>query len=143
MTKAENPVVAATEISLDSAIERYLDASRGADESRYQRITAWRRLLNGAAPLAAITPEDIDAGMAKLASEPARVYAGKDADGHTVFRKKTGQRSGATLNRYLVALAALFARARNGQALQLAQVVPIGQCRPKCCLRSDLRQFVT
>lgn len=113
MTKAENPVVAATEISLDSAIERYLDAYRGADESRYQRITAWLRLLDGNKPLATITPEDIDAGMAKLASEPARVYAGKDADGHTVFRKKTGQRSGATLNRYLVALAALFAWARR------------------------------
>lgn len=113
MKNAENPVVAATEISLDSAIERYLDAYRGADESRYQRITTWRRLLNGTTPLATITPEDIDAGMAKLASEPARVYAGKDADGHTVFRKKTGQRSGATLNRYLVALAALFAWARR------------------------------
>lgn len=113
MTNAENPVVAATEISLAGAVERYLAAYQGADESRYQRLSAWLRLIAPTTPLSTITPENIDAGMAKLASEPARVYAGKDADGHTVFRKKTGLRSGATLNRYLVALAALFAWARR------------------------------
>ena len=106
-------VVGATELSLNTAVERYLAAYQGADESRYHRITAWLRLLDGSAPLSSITPDNIDAGMAKLSSESARVYGGKDADGNPIFRKKTGQRSGATLNRYLVALAALFAWARR------------------------------
>lgn len=90
----------------------YLDAYNGRDESRYQRITTWTRLL-GDKVFLDITPEDIDAGMATLASEPAKVYSGKDADGHAVFRRKAGQRSGATLNRYLVALAALYTWARK------------------------------
>lgn len=100
--------------TLASVAEAYLDAYQGRDESRYQRISAWVRLL-GDKPFAAITPEDIDAAMTILASEPAKVYAGKDADGHSVFRKKSGQRSGATLNRYLVALAALFTWARKSR----------------------------
>lgn len=113
MKIAENPVVAATDTSLTDAIARYLDAYQGRDESRYHRLNTWLRLLDASKPLTDITPEDIDAGMARLASEPARVYSGKDADGNTIFRRKTGQRSGATLNRYLVALAALFAWARR------------------------------
>lgn len=113
MKSTQNPVVAATEISLNTTVERYLVAYQGADESRYHRITAWLRLLDPFKPLVAITPDDIDAGMAKLTGESARVYGGKDADGNPIFRKKTGQRSGATLNRYLVALAALFAWARR------------------------------
>ncbi len=113
MKSTQNPVVAATEISLNTTVERYLVAYQGADESRYHRITAWLRLLDPFKPLVAITPDDIDAGMAKVTGESARVYGGKDADGNPIFRKKTGQRSGATLNRYLVALAALFAWARR------------------------------
>ena len=113
MKKAENPVVAATEITLDDAIVRYLAAYQGRDESRVQRLSSWLRLIDASLPLIHITPEAIDSGMAKLASESARVFSGKDADGNPIFRKKTGQRSGATLNRYLVALAALFAWCRR------------------------------
>jgi len=92
----------------------YLDAYDGRDESRYQRIGMWVRLL-GDKPFSLITPEDIDAGMATIANEPARVYSGKDADGNPIFRRKTGRRSGATLNRYLVTLSALFAWARRSR----------------------------
>lgn len=91
----------------------YLDAYAGRDESRYQRIAAWVRLL-GHKVFVEISPEDIDVAMRQLATEPARVFSGKDADGHPIFRKKdNGQRSGGTLNRYLQALAALFSWARR------------------------------
>lgn len=97
--------------SLAAVAIAYLDAYRGRDESRYQRINTWVRLL-GDQDFASITPDDVEAAMARLASEPAKVYAGKDADDQPIFRKKTGQRSGATLNRYLVALGALYTWAR-------------------------------
>lgn len=114
MNASHDPAVAAAVRTLAEVASAYLAAYDGRDESRYHRIRTWGRLLGDKA-LTAITPEDIDAAMAKLASEPARVYAGKDADGNPIYRKKTGQRSGATLNRYLVGLAALFAWARRNR----------------------------
>lgn len=110
------PVVAATVQTLAAVAAAYLDAYKGRDESRYHRIGAWVRLL-GDKPFATITPEDIDTAMARLATEAAKVYSGKDADGNPIFRRKSGGRSGATLNRYLVALGALFAWARRGRLL--------------------------
>ena len=64
------------------------------------------------------TPDDIDDGLRQLADEPARVYAGKDADGNRIYRKKgTGRRSNATVNRYFVAVCALFTWARKTRLL--------------------------
>lgn len=91
---------------------QYLAAYDGRDESRYQRIEAWIRLL-GDKPFMDITPDDIDAAMDQLANEPAQVYHGKDAAGHPIFKRKTGRRTGATLNRYLQALAACYTWARR------------------------------
>jgi len=104
--------VAAAGNTLEKISEVYLDLYRGRDTSRHHRVRAWVRLL-GDKVLTDITPDDIDAAMRTLATEPARVYSGRDAEGNSVFRKKTGQRSGATLNRYQVALAALFAWAKR------------------------------
>ncbi len=114
MNVLNEPVVAATVQTLSEVAAAYLDAYEGRDESRYQRIGAWVRLL-GNKPFPLITPEDVDAAMATLGNEPAKVYGGKDADGNPIFRRKAGQRSGATLNRYLVALGALFAWARRSR----------------------------
>ncbi|MFN3544931.1 MAG: tyrosine-type recombinase/integrase [Thiobacillus sp.] len=111
--EAENAqAVAPAGMTLSEVAERYLDDYRGRDNSRYHRVSAWTRLL-GDKVFAEITPDDIDAAMHTLASEPARVYSGRDADGNPIFRKKLGQRSGATLNRYQVALAALFTWAKR------------------------------
>lgn len=112
MSNAQNPAVAAAGHTLADIASDYLNAYKGRDESRYHRINTWVRLL-GSKVFAAITPEDIDAAMATLATEPAKVYNGRDADGNPIFKKKAGQRSGATLNRYLVALAALFTWAKR------------------------------
>jgi integrase len=98
--------------TLQDVAAAYLDAYQGRDDSRYQRITTWIRLL-GEKIFVDVIPEDVEAAMATLAQEPARVFAGKDADDNQIFRKKAGQRSGATLNRYLVALAACYTWARK------------------------------
>lgn len=116
MKEATSPAVAAAVPSLADIARAYLDAYQGRDGSRYQRIGAWVRLL-GSRPFSGITPEEIDAAMATLAAEPARVYNGKDAEGLPIFKKKIGQRSGATLNRYQVALAALYSWARRTRIL--------------------------
>ncbi len=113
MNEAENAqAVAAAGTTLAEIAEAYLDAYQGRDSSRYHRINTWKRLL-GDKVLAEITPDDVDNAMATLAREPARVYGGRDADGNPIFKKKAGQRSGATLNRYQVALAALFTWAKR------------------------------
>lgn len=124
MKDAVQTVVAATdENTLKAFAQRYLDLYDGRDESRYQRIQAWVRLL-GDKPFVEITPEDIDGAIASLASTPAKVYSGKDADGNPIFRRKTGKRSGATLNRYLVALGSLFAWVRRQRLIPRDFVSP-------------------
>ena len=114
--EAQNPVVVATGITLKEAAEEYLAAYTAADETRHQRIGTWTRLL-GNHPLQSITPELVDEALSRLANEPARVYSGKDADGNPIFKAKTGRRSGATLNRYLTALGALFTWAKKNRLL--------------------------
>lgn len=114
MNAPHEPAVAAAVSTLADVAAAYLAAYTGRDESRYQRINTWVRLLGGNL-FAAITPEEIDVALATLASEPARVYAGLDADERPIYRKKAGGRSGATLNRYLVALGALFTWARRNR----------------------------
>ena len=104
--------VAAAGPTLAKIAEGYLDAYQGRDSSRYHRINAWKRLL-GDKVFAEITPDDIDDAMRTLASEPSRVYNGRDVDDNPIFKAKGGQRSGATLNRYQVALAALFTWAKR------------------------------
>ena len=94
MNAPHEPAVGAAIQTLADVAASYLAAFKGRDGSRYQRINTWVRLL-GDKPFAAITPEDIDAAMATLAAEPAKVYNGKDADGNQIFKKKAGQRSGA------------------------------------------------
>lgn len=114
MNAPHEPAVGAAVQPLADVAADYLAAYTGRDESRYQRIGAWVRLM-GDQPFAGITPEDIDVALATLAAEPARVYAGLDADEQPIYRKKAGGRSGATLNRYLVALGALFTWARRNR----------------------------
>lgn len=103
--------------TLASAARDYLDAYRGADDNRPLRLNAWVRLI-GEKPLADISPEDVEDGLKRLTQEPARVFAGLDADGNRIFRKRgNGQRSNATLNRYFVALCALYTWARKNRYL--------------------------
>jgi predicted DNA-binding transcriptional regulator YafY len=108
--------VAAEETTLQEAISLYLAAYTGRDTTREQRLAVWVRIM-GEKPLNTITVDDVDNGMALLASEAPRVYSGLDADGNAIFKRKGTKRSGSTLNRYLTALAALFTWARKNRVL--------------------------
>lgn len=112
MNALKEPAVAAAAPTLADIAKQYLNAYDGRDTSRPHRIAAWVRLL-GDKPFTEVTADDVDAALSVLAKEPARVYGGRDADGEPIFRKKIGQRTGPTLNRYLVALGALYTWARK------------------------------
>jgi len=136
MHAALEPAVAAAVqpvMTLADAVDQYLavyalPASLGGiggrDEMRPFRLKAWARLL-GDKPLAGITPDDVDDGLRQIAAMPSRVYAGKDADGQRIFRKRgTGRRSNATVNRHQIALAGLFSWARKQRLLPRDFVSP-------------------
>jgi len=120
MNEAHEPAVApaAQSTTLADAVDQYLLAYRGRDSNRLHRLKAWVRMM-GERPLAAITPEEIEDALSRLASEPARVFVGRDADGNRIFRRKKGNglRAGATVNRYHVALSGLYTWARKNRLL--------------------------
>jgi integrase len=121
MNAPHEPAVAAAvqdhSHTLATAAGMYLLAFRGADPSRPLRLSAWVRLL-GDKPLATITPEEVEDGIKQLQAEGSRVYAGKDVDGKSIYRKRgSGIRGPATINRYFVALCALFTWARKNRLL--------------------------
>jgi len=113
----QGAAVPAASPTVAEAASAYLAAYSGRDDNRYQRVTAWSRLV-GDKPLDALSADDVDGGLRTLTAENARVFAGLDADGNKIFRRKgNGRRSGATLNRYLVALGALYTWARRERLL--------------------------
>ena len=106
------------------ALPQSLGGLGGRDEQRPYRLMAWVRIM-GAKPLMGITPDDVEEGLRQIAATPSRVYAGKDADGQRIFRKRgTGRRSNATVNRYHIALAGLFSWARKQRKLPRDFVSP-------------------
>ncbi|MGE5825418.1 MAG: tyrosine-type recombinase/integrase [Bacteroidota bacterium] len=87
-------------------IERYMAAYAGHDRTRVTTLARWAGAL-GDRPLASITDDDVFRILEEIRSEPARVYAGRDADGRPIQRAK-GLRATSTCNRYLAAIQALF-----------------------------------
>jgi len=85
----------------------YLQDYNGRDASRHHRIGWWVARL-GDRPATSLTDDDVFQGLEDLAQEPARRYAGRDIDGKKIFRARRTKRSGATVNRYHVALGALY-----------------------------------
>ncbi len=88
-------------------VSDYFAQYAGRDTSRPHRLAWWVGKF-GARPAISITDDDVFIAMEELAAQVPRRYAGHDADGNKVFRAQAGKRAPATLNRYLVALAALF-----------------------------------
>jgi integrase len=95
------PVPTLAELAAD-----YFAHYAGRDTSRVHRLAWWVERL-GDRSADSITDDDVFMGLEALAKEPSRRYAGRDADGEKVFRAMA-KRSPATLNRYHVALAALY-----------------------------------
>lgn len=87
-------------------IDAYMTVYAGRDANRAQRLLVWRGLL-GERELVTVTDDDVFHALEALAANPARVYAGRDADGRAIYKAR-GPRSGPTVNRYHANLAAVF-----------------------------------
>ncbi|TFZ03364.1 tyrosine-type recombinase/integrase [Ramlibacter rhizophilus] len=90
-------------------IDRYMAAYAGADTTRAQRLSAWSTLI-GEFTLEQIDSDVMYAGRAELSQQPALVYLGLDHQGRQIFRAKgrKQEKTPATVNRYMVAMAAVF-----------------------------------
>jgi len=88
-------------------IDEFMAAYAGKDPAIEQRLSVWRERL-GAVRLAEITDDHIFDALDRLAQEPARMWAGFDADGKPVYRRRATKKSPSTVNRYHVALSAVF-----------------------------------
>jgi integrase len=93
--------------TLRQFVDAYMSAYAGRDRSRVAQLARLCELL-GDRPFVSLTDDDVFRALEQLASEPARVYYGRDAAGSRILRAKPGLRSPATVNRYHAALSAVF-----------------------------------
>jgi integrase len=94
--------------SVGALIDLYLQHWRGRDGALPYRLSEWSTHL-GAAALATLTDDDVFHALRAIAAAPARVYAGRDVEGHPIHKLKgRGRRSDGTLNRYHAALSGVF-----------------------------------
>ncbi|OWF65687.1 hypothetical protein B6A14_07860 [Polynucleobacter hirudinilacicola] len=94
-------------ITISQAIDAYMACYQGKDESRAQRMTWWQSKI-GRFTLNEVDEDHIFFAIEELASKDARYYAGKDADGKSIFKSKNKPYAPATINRYAAAIGALF-----------------------------------
>lgn len=90
-------------------IDRYMAQYEGADCTRAQRLAAWSAML-GDFTLEQVDGDVVHAGRTELATQPPLVFMGLDHRGARIFKRKAGGRrkTPSTLNRYMVALSAVF-----------------------------------
>jgi integrase len=94
-------------ITISQAIDAYMAAYEGRDESRAQRMAWWQTKI-GHLTLLEVDEDHIFYAIEELASKKPRYYAGKDADGNSIHKAKNKPYAPATLNRYVATMAALF-----------------------------------
>ncbi|MBK6387714.1 MAG: hypothetical protein IPF71_13510 [Rhodoferax sp.] len=90
-------------------IDRYMAQYAGQDATRGQRLSAWLAMI-GDFTLEQVDSDLMHAGRAELATKPPLVFVGLDHLGNQIFKVKGRAKikTGATLNRYMVAIAAVF-----------------------------------
>lgn len=93
-------------ITLTDAVDRFMAQYSGRDPSLAYRLTNFTAALGSERALASITDDDVFAAIEKLEQQPARYYAGRDADGKPIYKSR-GPRTGPTLNRYCQSFASL------------------------------------
>lgn len=96
-------------LTVRELIDRYMAQYSGADVTRGQRLAAWSAML-GDFTLEQLDGDVIHAGRDELQSQPPLVYLGLDHRGQRIFKRKAGgkAKTPSTLNRYMVALSAVF-----------------------------------
>lgn len=93
-------------MTVGELIDCYMAEYAGRDPARIYRLESWKARL-GDMPLAELTDDHVFHAIETIASEPARIFVGRDADGKPIHRAK-GKRAVGTVNRYQNALAAVF-----------------------------------
>lgn len=93
-------------ISITALVDLYMMQYTGRDRNVERRLAWWTDRI-GTKRLDELSDDDVALGLEELAERPSRFYAGKDADGRPIFKAKREKLSGATLNRYASALAAV------------------------------------
>lgn len=94
-------------LTVATLMDLYMAQYAGRDMTRPARLQWWRAQL-GALTLAEVCDDHIHVALEALATQPARYYAGKDADGRPIFRARRKPLTGATINRYAAAIGAVF-----------------------------------
>lgn len=110
-------------LTLAELIDVYMGRYEGRDVSRVHRAAWWRRQL-GHVVLQELTEDHVHATLEALAESRSRYYAGKDAEGRSIFKARAGKVSPATVNRHAAALAAIITWAIK------RRVAPAGYVHP-------------
>lgn len=96
-------------LTVRELIERYMAQYAGRDTTRGQRLSAWLAMI-GDFTLEQVDSDLMHAGRSELQTKPPLVFVGRDHEGRQIFLAKgrAKAKSTATLNRYMVAVAAVF-----------------------------------
>ena len=96
-------------VTVEEIIDRYMRRYAGRDNTMVARLSAWRSMI-GEFTLEAIDSDLIHACRNELQSQPALAFKGLDHAGNKIFKTKgrAQPKSGATLNRYMVAMSGVF-----------------------------------
>jgi integrase len=112
-------------LTVAQVIDRYMAQYAGRDGTRGQRLSAWLAMI-GEFTLEQVDSDLMHAGRSELATKPPLVFVGLDHLGCQIFKVKGrhGVKSSATLNRYMVAIAAVFTWAVEQRLTPKAWVHP-------------------
>jgi integrase len=96
-------------ITVRELIHRYMAQYSGADTSRTQRLSVWDAMI-GNFTLEQIDHDLMHAGRSELTTQPPQAFMGFDYRGERIFKRKGGaaEKTPATINRYMVAISAVF-----------------------------------
>jgi integrase len=110
MTAAFNPAPLPQRdgsVTIAELIDIYMAEYTGRDRTINQRLAWWRARI-GTLQLSDVNDDHIAFGLEALADQPARFFAGYDADGKRIFKAKRQRLTGSTLNRYRAAAGSVF-----------------------------------
>lgn len=96
-------------LTVQAVIDRYMAQYAGRDPTRMQRLSAWLAMI-GEFTLEQVDSDLIHVCRSELQTKPPLVFVGLDHLGQQIFKVKgrAGIKSGATINRYMVAISAVF-----------------------------------
>lgn len=96
-------------LTVQQVIDRYMAQYAGQDPTRTQRLNAWLTMI-GEFTLEQVDSDLIHVCRSELQTTPPLVFVGLDHLGQQIFKRKRGalQKSTATVNRYMQAIAAVF-----------------------------------